>query len=205
MVRLTVTHDELEAGSGMANGISKGWPVVLSSLKSFLETGRGHRRFRQAESGLIPCGANQQSASGRMTMTKPYTGGCACGAIRYETSSEPIVENHCQCRDCQKRSGTGHGSYLTFPQRADVTITGEAKNWRVAGDSGNEKVHAFCPTCGTPVYLTFVAMPELIAVHAASLDDPSQFNPQVVTYSIRGHAWDTIDPSLQKFERMPPG
>ncbi|TCT02237.1 SRPBCC family protein [Aquabacter spiritensis] len=41
MVRLTVTHDELEAGSGMANGISKGWPAVLSSLKSFLETGRG--------------------------------------------------------------------------------------------------------------------------------------------------------------------
>ncbi len=41
MVRLTVTHDELEAGSGMANGIKKGWPVVLSSLKSFLETGRG--------------------------------------------------------------------------------------------------------------------------------------------------------------------
>ena len=40
MVRLTVTHDELEAGSGMAKGISNGWPVVLSSLKSFLETGR---------------------------------------------------------------------------------------------------------------------------------------------------------------------
>ncbi|AKI00700.1 hypothetical protein IMCC20628_01995 [Hoeflea sp. IMCC20628] len=39
MVRLTVSHDELEAGSGMANGISKGWPVVLSSLKSYLETG----------------------------------------------------------------------------------------------------------------------------------------------------------------------
>lgn len=41
MVRLTVSHDELEAGSGMAAGISKGWPVVLSSLKSLLETGRG--------------------------------------------------------------------------------------------------------------------------------------------------------------------
>ena len=38
MVRLTVTHDELEAGSGMATGISKGWPLVLSSLKSYLET-----------------------------------------------------------------------------------------------------------------------------------------------------------------------
>ena len=139
-----------------------------------------------------------------MTMTK-YTGGCACGAIRYETSSKPIVESHCQCRDCQQRSGTGHGSYLVFSGRADVSITGEAKNWRVAGDSGNEKLHAFCPTCGTPVYLTFVAMPELIAVHATSLDDPSQFNPQLVTYGIRGHAWDTMDSSLQKFERMPPG
>jgi uncharacterized protein YndB with AHSA1/START domain len=41
MVRLTVSHDELEAGSGMAKGIKQGWPVVLSSLKSFLETGRG--------------------------------------------------------------------------------------------------------------------------------------------------------------------
>jgi hypothetical protein len=138
-------------------------------------------------------------------MAKSYTGGCACGAIRYETSSEPIFENHCQCRHCQKRSGTGHGSYLTFPRRADVTITGEAKTWRVAGDSGNEKIHAFCPTCGAPVYLAFTAMPELIAVHATSLDEPAKFNPQVLTYSIRGHAWDTIDSSLQTFERMPPG
>jgi uncharacterized protein YndB with AHSA1/START domain len=40
MVRLTVTHDELQAGSGMAEGIRKGWPIVLSSLKSFLETGQ---------------------------------------------------------------------------------------------------------------------------------------------------------------------
>ena len=41
MVRLTVTHDELEAGSGMAKGIQQGWPIVLSSLKSLLETGEG--------------------------------------------------------------------------------------------------------------------------------------------------------------------
>jgi uncharacterized protein YndB with AHSA1/START domain len=39
MVRLTVTHDELQAGSGMDQGIRRGWPIVLSSLKSYLETG----------------------------------------------------------------------------------------------------------------------------------------------------------------------
>jgi len=40
MVRLTVTHDELEPGSKMLTGISNGWPHVLSSLKSLLETGQ---------------------------------------------------------------------------------------------------------------------------------------------------------------------
>ncbi len=140
-------------------------------------------------------------------MTKTYTGGCACGAIRYETSSEPIFENHCQCRDCQKRSGTGHGSYLTFPQRADVTITGEANTWRVAGDSGNEKVHAFCPTCGTPVYLTFVAMPELIAVKRepalTTLANSTRRWSHTASAAMRGTRLEHS--SLQKFERMPPG
>ncbi len=50
MVRLTVSHDDLIAGSGMATGISKGWPVVLSSLKSFLETGRGLDVFAKPKS-----------------------------------------------------------------------------------------------------------------------------------------------------------
>jgi hypothetical protein len=138
-------------------------------------------------------------------MSKLYSGGCACGAIRYEIRSEPVFQNHCQCRDCQKRSGTGHSSYLTFAGRAEVAMSGEAATWRVSGDSGNEKVHAFCPNCGAPVYLTFAAMPDLIAVHATSLDDPGRFTPQVVTYNGRGLAWDTIDQSLQIFEKMPPG
>jgi uncharacterized protein YndB with AHSA1/START domain len=51
MVRLTVTHDELEAGSGMATGIQKGWPLVLSSLKSLLETGQGMDVFAKPTAG----------------------------------------------------------------------------------------------------------------------------------------------------------
>lgn len=47
MVRLTVTHDELEIGSGMERGIRQGWPIVLSSLKSLLETGEGMDVFAQ--------------------------------------------------------------------------------------------------------------------------------------------------------------
>jgi hypothetical protein len=135
-------------------------------------------------------------------MKKAYTGGCACGAIRYETSSEPIFENHCQCGDCQKRSGAGHGSYITFARQADVRITGSAAQWRLPADSGNDKVHAFCPTCGTPLFQTYTAMPELVTVPVGSLDDPTLFKPQAVTYSARGHAWDHVGPELPRFEKM---
>jgi hypothetical protein len=83
-------------------------------------------------------------------------------------------------------------------------VIGEATHWQVAGDSGNQKTHGFCPSCGSPVYLTFAAAPDLFTVHAGSLDDPSRYKPQIVTYTIRGHAWDHVDPALAKLARMPP-
>lgn len=126
-----------------------------------------------------------------------------CGAIRYETETSPVFENHCQCTHCQKRIGTGHGSYLTFGDRAWVRIAGTASKWSLAGDSGAEKTHAFCATCGTPVFLTFAAMPNLVAVHAASLDDPGLFRPKVVTYAASAPAWDIAGPGLPRFERSP--
>lgn len=45
LTKLTVTHDDLIKGSGMEQGVTKGWPIVLSSLKSFLETGTGLNVF----------------------------------------------------------------------------------------------------------------------------------------------------------------
>jgi hypothetical protein len=137
-------------------------------------------------------------------MNQNYTGGCACGAVRYDIAAEPVFQNHCQCVDCQHRSGTGHGSYLTFPSRADVKLTGKATHCEVVADSGNVKTHSFCPACGSPVYLTFAAMPDLFTVHAASLDNPGRFKPHAITYTARGHAWDRVDPALAAFEKMPP-
>ena len=137
-------------------------------------------------------------------MREAFTGGCACGAVRYEIFGEPVFMNHCQCQDCQRRSGTGHGSYLTFADRKSVKLEGKAAHCDVVADSGNVKTHGFCPSCGSPVSLTFAAMPDLFTVHAASLDDPSQFKPQAVTYGMRGYAWDHLDPAVPTFDKMPP-
>lgn len=137
-------------------------------------------------------------------MSKAYTGGCACGAVRYEVAGEPLATSHCQCRDCQRISGTGHGTYLVF-NRADMKVEGETSQWGVVADSGNVKTRAFCPTCGAPLYLTFAAMPDIAAVHAASLDDPGPLAPSMLTYRVRGYAWDRMDPALVAFDKMPPG
>ena len=73
----------------------------------------------------------------------------------------------------------------------------------IVGDSGNVKTRAFCPTCGSPVYMTFAAMPDLFTVHAASLDDPTRYQPQMVTYGVSGLPWDRVDATLRRFDRMP--
>jgi hypothetical protein len=135
-------------------------------------------------------------------MSNPFTGGCACGALRYSIVGEPLVMNDCQCRHCQHLSGTGHGSYLTFKDAA-VTLQGEARRWEVTGDLGTVKSHAFCPTCGAPVHLSFPAMPDLFTIHAASLDDPGRYEPSMTLFVARGHAWDPIAPGMRAFEGMP--
>jgi hypothetical protein len=135
-------------------------------------------------------------------MAEVHMGGCACGAIRYAVKGNPIFQNHCHCRDCQRMSGTGHGSYLTFP-RDGLELHGAAAHWDMVADNGTVKTRGFCPTCGSPVYMTFAANPGVFTVHAASLDDPKRYAPQAVTFNVGRYEWDDIDPALRKFEKMP--
>ena len=136
-------------------------------------------------------------------MTKTYTGGCGCGALRYEMSSEPMSGTDCQCRQCQRDSGTGHSSYLTFAL-ATAKVSGETKSHDFVGDNGLVKARAFCPTCGTPVYMLFPSVPEIIVVRAGSLDDPERYRPEKLIWASTGPAWDRVDPSLPAFAKMPP-
>lgn len=136
-------------------------------------------------------------------MSNAYTGGCSCGAVRYEVRGKPTVMVDCQCRQCQRESGTGHQSHLTF-QAAEVRVEGETTAWEAVGDGGTRKVRTFCPTCGAPVAMTFPDMPDVFAVRAASLDDPALYRPELVVWTAAAQPWDLVDPSLPQFEKMPP-
>ncbi|MGF9693003.1 GFA family protein [Rhizobium sp. 0TCS1.26] len=142
-------------------------------------------------------------ATERSAAARHFSGGCACGAIRYHTDATPLMMGDCQCRQCQRESGTGHASALIFP-RQDVELEGTTSEWTAVGDGGTTKSKAFCPVCGSPVYMTLAEMPGVIVIRAGSLDDPALYQPQLVTWTAAGHAWDRIDRALPSFEGMPP-
>lgn len=131
-----------------------------------------------------------------------FTGGCACGALRYSATGEPLAMVECQCLDCRKDSGTGHASHVVF-LRDGVTLTGTASHYEMPTDGGGRKTRGFCPTCGSPVTMTFSANPAILAVRAGSLDEPARYRPQIVTYTARALPWDHVDPALPAFAGMP--
>ena len=136
-------------------------------------------------------------------MATPFTGGCRCGAIRYECSAEPLMTGNCHCRDCQQVSGSAFLANLAVPKDA-LTLTGEVKYYKVKADSGNTVSHGFCPTCGAPVVAKNSGMPALMFLRAGNLDDPSWFRPAIDVYTASAQPWDHMNPDLPKFPKMPP-
>jgi hypothetical protein len=136
-------------------------------------------------------------------MSTPFSGGCACGAIRDECSAEPLVALNCHCRDCQRASGSAFALALIVPKAAFTFIKGTPKYHRVTGDSGNPVERGFCPECGSPVFINEPANPAFVEIQAASLDDPSWVQPVVDIFAASAQPWDHMNPALPKFERSP--
>ncbi len=132
----------------------------------------------------------------------PFTGGCLCGAVRYE-GQEAKGGGHCYCRDCRKTSGTGHGSHLIVPEQT-FKVTGTLSFYDAPADSGALVSRGFCPTCGSAVYSTNSGMPGLAFVRASSLDDPEVFQPQLSVYAAQAPSWDPVNRALPSFDAMPP-
>lgn len=124
-----------------------------------------------------------------------YTGGCACGVIRYESLSVPKASFYCQCRQCQRATGSGHAALLIF-KSSDVSVKGNVKYYDQLADDGNNISRGFCPHCGSPVLGKTSAHSDVILIHAASLDDPGVFKPEKVMWSAVKQPWDYIDPKL---------
>ena len=125
-----------------------------------------------------------------------YEGGCSCGAIRYEVRADSKFSFHCQCRQCQRITGSGHASQIMVPKEA-VTLRGALAYYEQSAESGNRVSSGFCSTCGSPILKMSSGYPDMLFFHAASLDDPSLFTPQKIVWSTSKQPWDDVDPNLE--------
>ena len=136
-------------------------------------------------------------------MATRFSGGCLCGAVRYEGSADPFFMGNCHCRDCQQATGSAYSAEIGLPAAA-LKITVAVKYYDSTADCGNKLTRGFCPECGARLFGKTSAMPELAMITAGSLDDPSQYAPGMDIFTASAQPWDHMDPAVAKFEKMPP-
>jgi len=139
-------------------------------------------------------------------MKIPFTGGCACGAIRYECTAEPILMFKCHCRDCQHVTGGAFVPCLLVPRSAFRLTKGQLRYHFTPSAAGGKHRRGFCAECGSRITggESDRQASEFIGVTAGSLDDPSWFKPQMDFFVWDAQPWDQMDPSLPKFPHYPP-
>jgi len=132
------------------------------------------------------------------------SGGCLCGAVRYEVEGEAEFAVLCYCRDCQRTSGTGHVPVLGA-RRSRVRIRGSTRHYGVRAESGQMAVRHFCPVCGSLLFGKSVEeRDEVMSIYVGTLDDPSAFRPTAAICTRSRALWDTPVAGLREFHGMPP-
>jgi hypothetical protein len=133
----------------------------------------------------------------------PLTGGCMCGAVRFEVSKPLVGALYCHCKRCQRRIGTAFSvSALTAPGSLEITEGSEqVRSW----DPGDGWIKSFCGRCGSQVYTTNPDDPDLISVRLGALDGEPGVRPSAHQFVDYAAVWEPIpDDGLPRFgERMP--
>jgi hypothetical protein len=137
-----------------------------------------------------------------MDEEKRYTGGCLCGALRYEADGEPLYAGHCYCEDCRKASGSGFVPFMGFPSSA-VRFSGHTRKFTSKAARGGDAVRNSCPVCGSLVFGGEIGKDDSHTIYAGSLDDPSRFHPTIAIFTRNRPTWAVIPPNLTAFEGMP--
>ena len=136
-------------------------------------------------------------------MSAPYTGGCLCGAIRYEFTSEPATVYTCHCTECQKVSASAFGMSVRI-KAEDFKITrGAPKSTDTVADSGRVKTGLFCGDCGSRICNQPSGGGPVVIIKTGTLDDPLQFQPVAHIWTRSAQPWFPFNDGLAKFEKMP--
>ncbi len=131
-----------------------------------------------------------------------FKGRCLCGACRYAGAGPALFSVVCHCRDCQRASGSG-GVPVLGVRREGFGASGPLKQSRVIGGSGQVAVRNFCADCGSLLFGTPEAAPEMVTIYAGSLDDPACFAPTDALFASQRPAWARLAAPLTEHSGLP--
>jgi hypothetical protein len=135
---------------------------------------------------------------------KTHTGGCQCGAVRYEAAGPVRALYVCHCRECRKQSASAFGISVVVP-RAGLRVTrGAPAWWSRPADSGGTVTCAFCPTCGSRLWHERTAAPDTLSIKGGSLDEAVDLTGAVHIWTSRTLAGIVVPEGAAQYPGEPP-
>ena len=122
-------------------------------------------------------------------MAAVLTGGCGCGAVRFEVLEPFVSSNYCHCTRCQRRTGTAASANGRTTPESFRVVSGEEHLRAWAPEGGGEKV--FCSLCGSAVF-SRSGDPPTIGVRLGALDSDPGIKPQWRQYVAYAASWEEI-------------
>lgn len=135
-------------------------------------------------------------------MTAPFSGGCACGSIRYVCSRTPIAMLNCHCLDCQRASGAPFASGFIVAA-SDIKITGAPKTYSVRAGSGGVATRSFCSQCGSPLFTGGDVNPGFMSVRFSTLDNTAGFQPMLEIWTASAQPWACLSQAIPHYPQLP--
>jgi hypothetical protein len=126
-------------------------------------------------------------------------GGCACGAVRYRLTSDPLFVNCCHCLNCQRQTGSAFVINMLIEADRVELLAGEPQPVAVPRSGGGKQEIWRCPTCQVALFSRYTR-PEIRFVRAGTLDDPSSVAPDAHIFTRSKLPWVQLPESVPAFE-----
>jgi hypothetical protein len=118
------------------------------------------------------------------------TGGCNCGAVRFEVSEPLLLASYCHCKRCQRRTGAAASANAHPAPDSFRIVAGEDRLRMWKPDDGGEKW--FCGDCGSPVYARNTGHPDSIGIRMGAFDDDPGIRPSVRQFVAYAAPWEPV-------------
>ncbi len=128
------------------------------------------------------------------------TGGCLCGAVRYEVTTPLQGAEYCHCRMCQKASGAPVATWTWVPLENFSYSKGEP----VAYQSSRKSIRFFCGTCGSQLTARAAEAPTEMVISLATLDNPEVIKPEYHIWTSSQSSWFEIADNLPRHNEGSP-